>query len=66
MIAALGEYPEIRMSRDDREAARQAPVRDGDPAAAGTAMALVIPGTTSTAIPARRQAAASSPPRPST
>lgn len=38
----------------------------GIPAAAGTAMALVIPGTTSTATSAARQAAASSPPRPST
>ena len=38
----------------------------GMPAAAGTATALVTPGTTSTVTPASRQAMASSPPRPST
>ena len=38
----------------------------GMPAAAGTASALVTPGTTSTGTPAARHASTSSPPRPST
>jgi hypothetical protein len=36
------------------------------PAAAGTAIAALTPGTTSTATPARMHAKASSPPRPNT
>ncbi len=38
----------------------------GMPAAAGTAMAALTPGTTSTATPARAHASISSPPRPKT
>ncbi len=38
----------------------------GIPAAAGAANAELTPGTTSTSIPARRRASASSPPRPNT
>ncbi len=38
----------------------------GMPAAAGAAMALVMPGTTSTGMPASRHASTSSEPRPST
>ena len=59
--------PGRRARRRRRTPARRPRWVTGMPAAAGTAIALVMPGTTSTGMPgARRSASTSSPPRPKT